>query len=212
RRDAVRMTTQRAWRAYMKYAAGFDELRPLSRLGTNNVTPIDVLDTFWMMDLKYEFKEAVDIIRNIDFHKATNELSFFETGIRVLGGLLSAYELSSEPILLKKAVEIGDILLVAFNTPTGLPLSRVDPRSMTANGKSVVLAEIGSNQMEFAKLTEFTGDNKYREKSQKVIEYLSRVETDAPGLVPVFMDSISGKLGSNFVTFGALGDSYYEYL
>ena len=34
---------------------------------------------------------------------------------RVLGGLLSAYDLSQRDVLLRKAVELADLLLLAFD-------------------------------------------------------------------------------------------------
>lgn len=46
---------------------------------------------------------------------------FFETTIRYLGGLLSAYALSGEPVLLSRADDLGRMLLPAFNTTSGLP-------------------------------------------------------------------------------------------
>lgn len=46
---------------------------------------------------------------------------FFETVIRYLGGLLSAYALSKEAILLQKADDLGRILAPAFDTPSNLP-------------------------------------------------------------------------------------------
>ena len=46
---------------------------------------------------------------------------FFETVIRYLGGLLSAYALSGEPILLARADDLGRMLLPAFNTTFGMP-------------------------------------------------------------------------------------------
>lgn len=42
--------------------------------------------------------------------------------IRYLGGLLSAYALSEDPRLLQLADDLGEKLLPAFNTPSGLPL------------------------------------------------------------------------------------------
>ena len=50
----------------------------------------------------------------------------FETTIRYLGGLLSAYALSKEPILLTQATELGDLLMPAFNSPSGLPYHEVN--------------------------------------------------------------------------------------
>jgi hypothetical protein len=50
---------------------------------------------------------------------------FFETVIRYLGGLLSAYALSKEPILLARADDLGGMLLPAFNTTSGMPMYAV---------------------------------------------------------------------------------------
>ena len=47
--------------------------------------------------------------------------STFETTIRVVGGLLAAYDLTKEEVYLKKAKDMGDRLLPAFNTPVGYP-------------------------------------------------------------------------------------------
>lgn len=45
---------------------------------------------------------------------------FFETVIRYLGGLLSAYALSGRAILLNKADQLGTKLLPVFDTRSGL--------------------------------------------------------------------------------------------
>lgn len=55
-----------------------------------------------------------------------NFVPFFETVIRYLGGLLSAYALSGEPILLARADDLGKALLPAFNTSSGMPMYAVD--------------------------------------------------------------------------------------
>ena len=52
---------------------------------------------------------------------------FFESVIRYLGGLLSAYALSGEPILLARADELGRKLLPVFNSTSGLPHYAVNP-------------------------------------------------------------------------------------
>jgi len=51
---------------------------------------------------------------------------FFETVIRVLGGLLSAHALSGEPVLLSRADDLGRALLPVFNTTSGLPMYSVN--------------------------------------------------------------------------------------
>ena len=55
-------------------------------------------------------------------------MSAFESTIRMLGGLLSAYELSGEKHhwLVDKAVDLADRLLWAYNTSTGIPHATVN--------------------------------------------------------------------------------------
>ena len=47
------------------------------------------------------------------------KLSFFETTIRLLGGLLSAYDLTGDDLFLQKAQSIADKLLVACEDTQG---------------------------------------------------------------------------------------------
>ena len=49
-------------------------------------------------------------------------ISVFETTIRHLGGLLSTYDFSGNSILLNKAMELGEMLYVAFDTPNRMPV------------------------------------------------------------------------------------------
>lgn len=56
-------------------------------------------------------------------------MPFFETTIRYLGGLLSAYALSHDFTLLQAADELGTALLPSFNTSSGFPMFAVTPSS-----------------------------------------------------------------------------------
>ncbi len=70
---------------------------------------LDALDTLWIMDLLDEFEKGRQwLVRHLDFKKVKAEGSFFETTIRAVGGMLSAYELSKDPIFLNKSCEIVD--------------------------------------------------------------------------------------------------------
>jgi hypothetical protein len=66
---------------------------------------------------------------------AKGDVSFFETTIRVLGGLLSSYETTCglpegcDQGLLDKARECGDRLLKAFSSPSGLPYATINMQS-----------------------------------------------------------------------------------
>ena len=54
-----------------------------------------------------EFKEARDWVQNsLSFATNFQNVNVFETTIRVLGGLLSAYHLSEDKIFLDKAVQL----------------------------------------------------------------------------------------------------------
>lgn len=49
----------------------------------------------------------------------------FETTIRVVGGLLSIYDLTGDQLYLTKAQELADLLMPAFNTPSGFPYTSI---------------------------------------------------------------------------------------
>jgi len=77
------------------------------------------------MDMKEEFERARDFVSTLNFQKDYS-VSFFETTIRYLGGFLSAFTLSDDPVFLRKAVELADALLPAFDTPTGIAMHGVN--------------------------------------------------------------------------------------
>jgi len=80
------------------------------------------------MGLHEDFKHAQDYVASINWDKIKNDepVQLFETVIRYVGGLLSAYDLSHEKVFIRKAVELVDKLLPAFDTPTGIPYQYVN--------------------------------------------------------------------------------------
>ena len=50
----------------------------------------------------------------------------FQIESRVVGGLLSAHDLSGDKIFIEKARDIADRLLPAWNTPTGIPYNTIN--------------------------------------------------------------------------------------
>ena len=54
------------------------------------------------------------------------DVNLFETTIRVLGGLLSAFHLSGDDVFLQKATELGERLMGAFGSASGIPFSDVN--------------------------------------------------------------------------------------
>ena len=93
----------------------------------------DSLSTMLLMGLDDEFSRALKTIEKTNFtltHPVKGVpvyIPFFETVIRHLGGLLSAYAYTHEPVLLRVADELATKLAPVFNTTSGLPAYGVDP-------------------------------------------------------------------------------------
>ncbi|KAK6915150.1 Glycoside hydrolase family 47 [Dillenia turbinata] len=221
RREKVKEAMVHAWSSYEKYAWGQDELQPQSKTGINSfgglgATLIDSLDTLYIMGLNEQFQRAREWVANsLDFNKNYGA-SVFETTIRVVGGLLSAYDLSGDKIFLEKARDIADRLLPAWNTPSGIPYNNINLGSGNAHnpgwtGGDSILADSGTEQLEFIALSQRTGDPKYQMKVEKVIAELHK-NFPADGLLPIYINPHRGTASYSVITFGAMGDSFYEYL
>ena len=226
RRNVVRNEFIRSWNSYKKAAWMRDELMPISFQGHDTfggwgATLVDALDTLWIMGLKDEFYEAVDAVARIDFGKSdtTVNLSVFETTIRFLGGLIAAYDLSGERILRDKAIQLGELLYRAFDTPNHMPLSYLPiERAKSGQGftadSNVCVAAIGSLTMEFARLAQITHEPKYYDAVARITEVFDNAQnsTKLPGLFPTWMNAYVQDLSyDRSFTLGALADSAYEY-
>ncbi|RIB14360.1 Glycoside Hydrolase Family 47 protein [Gigaspora rosea] len=218
RRDSIKNGFLHAWNGYTKYAWGYDELLPTTNKGRNNfngwgATIIDSLDTMWIMGLKEEFIRSRDFVQSVNFTQSKNYISVFETTIRYLGGLLSAYELSKDKIFLEKALELGNALLPSFNSPSGLPYNEWHlTRSESGSNYQAVLAQAGTLQLEFMKLSQLTGDSEFFFKVQNITNVLDNAKKDISGLYPLSLSHSTGTFTTSHISFGANGDSFYEYL
>lgn len=218
RRDAVKAAMKHAWDAYTKFAWGQDDLDALSSRGVDwlhqSGTIIDSLDVLWVMDMKPEFQKARDHVATVNFDHA-GSVSFFETVIRQLGGLLSAYGLSKDKIFLDKAILLGDKLVNAFDTPTGIPVPQISLAYPTgsSSGGSICLAEAGTVQMEFVALSRFSGNPKYATAALKGFKAIVDAPHAGPkGLPPDTISIGSATFLSSKVSMGGGQDSYFEYL
>ena len=215
--ERVRRDFLHAWSGYKQYAWGHDELKPLSKsyrdwYGTSLLmTPVDALDTMLLMGLKDEAKEDRELIdKQLSFDKDIY-VKNFEITIRLLGGLLSSYQLTGDKRLLELADDLGTRLLPAFNSPTGMPYVFVNLKTGKVRGVESNPAEIGSLLIEFGTLSKLTGKPIYYEKAKRaLVEVYNR--RSAIGLVGSSINVETGKWIDTTSHISGGIDSYYEYL
>jgi hypothetical protein len=213
----VKVEFLHAWLGYRRYAWGHDELRPLSRkpydwYGTSLLmTPVDALDTLVVMGLRRQARDDRDLIAaRLDFDKDVS-VKTFEITIRLLGGLLSGYELTGDKRLLAKARDLGDRLLPAFNSPTGLPYPYINLRTGKPSGVESNPAETGTLILEFGTLSKLTGDPVYFRKAKRALTETFRRRSPI-GLVGAGLNVETGAWTDPDSSISGGIDSYYEYL
>ncbi|KAF2833203.1 seven-hairpin glycosidase [Ophiobolus disseminans] len=226
RRKEVKRVFGRSWSSYKKQAWMKDALKPISGQYVDQfsgwaATLVDSLDTLWIMGLRDDFYEAVEAVATIDFGRSTaSTVNTFETCIRYLGGLIAAYDLSGHEILKAKAVEVGDLLYAGFNTANGMPVDFIQFENAKAGSGlyvegQVVSASPGTITLEFSRLSQITGDDKYYAAVSQVMDvfYEGQNETQLPGMWPMYVSMSKEDVvsGSQF-TIGGNADSLYEYL
>jgi mannosidase alpha-like ER degradation enhancer 2 len=213
----VREEFLHCWRAYERYAWGHDELKPLSKTGHDwhgeslLMTPVDALDTMVLMGLPDDARKARTlIVEKLSFDRDI-EVKNFEITIRILGGLLSSHQLTGDPRLLGLAEDLGNRLLPAFNSPTGMPYMYVNLKTGKTRGALSNPAEIGTLVLEFGTLARLTGKPVFFEKAKNALVQLYERRSKR-GLVGEQIDVETGKWMSRASHVGGGIDSYYEYL
>ncbi|KAF1322646.1 Mannosyl-oligosaccharide alpha-1,2-mannosidase, partial [Globisporangium splendens] len=226
---AVKSAMQFAWKNYEEIAFGADEVDPKYGLRREDVwgaiacSLVDGMDTLWIMGMKDEFARAREYVatslRFDHLGKDRKKISVFETIIREVGGLLSAFSLSQDGVFKDKARELMDLLTPAFSEEEGVFYTLFNPYTKERTfaswaGYKAHIADIGTLQLETRYLSDITGDPKYAKMGDAFYEILQREGSYLnTGLFPVHFDAHNGKFHTkSSVTFGALGDSFYEYL
>jgi mannosidase alpha-like ER degradation enhancer 2 len=206
-----------AWTHYQQYAWGHDALKPLSRTGHDwydvslLMTPVDAYDTMLIMGLEEEAARARDLVfERLTFdHDMTVQV--FEITIRLLGGLLSAYQMDQHPRWLALATDLADRLMPAFNSPTGMPYVRANLATGATEWPHNNPAEIGTLTLEFGQLSRLTGDDRYYEAAKAAVKTLFSHRSEL-GLVGTVIDVETGEWLNLASHVGGMIDSYYEYL
>ncbi|KPI39062.1 Mannosyl-oligosaccharide alpha-1,2-mannosidase 1B [Cyphellophora attinorum] len=223
RLDAVKEAFKHSWTNYKQFAWAKDELLPVTgghraSFGNWSATLIDSLDTLWLMGMKSEFAEALEVVKitNFDTPDAL-PIDVFEVTIRYLGGLLAAFDVSDQryPVLLEKAVELGNMLIGAFDTHNRMPVTSWHKKWGERASASASIAALGSLSLEFTRLSQLTADMRFYDAVHRIAECMTTQQqhTRAPGLFPniVNIEECNFKSETTF-SLGAFADSAYEYL
>ena len=211
--------------SYKAHAFGYDELLPVTGGHQNNwggvgMTLVDSLDTLFLMDMKDDFELACNwvYVHSHGYSQIQEELKFshdggvsvFEYNIRLLGGLLSAYDLSKKPVLLEKAIELGSLLKVAFEGDNPIPVvssiivvihsqGQINPSTHEfIQTNKVYLAEYGSLALEFRYLSHVTKDTSYKVLIDKLFDQIKSMNT-TDGLFPLTISFIYIFIEESFI-------------
>ncbi|TQS34146.1 hypothetical protein Golomagni_05484, partial [Golovinomyces magnicellulatus] len=234
RADAVKEAFKHAWDGYYKFAFPKDELLSVSNGSSNSrngwgASAVDAFSTALVMEIPEVVNQILDYVPTINFDQTNSEVSLFETTIRYLGGLLSAYDLLKGPLsniassgakvdlILQKATHLADNLAYAFDTPSGIPRNSLFIQNKTTNESPInTLATIGTLVLEWTHLSDLTGNQTYAKLSQKAQSYLMNPKPASlepwPGLVGTDISVITGEFQDANGGWIGGSDSFYEYL
>ena len=202
RAKAVRGALKDAFRAYEKHAGGFDDLAPVPRRGVNwlhsRATLVDALDSLYVVGLREDYERAVtEVLRPtlVGEPPFWQSVSVFEYHIRVVGGLLGAFEVSGDRRLLHAASHAADRVLSVLPRKLGDAYTRTRQRLADPYGRPILwvvarvidevqarwpgqhkdcasLAGVGSFGLELRVLARETGDPAYEAAADRIFDQL----------------------------------------
>uniref|UniRef100_A0A7N6A980 alpha-1,2-Mannosidase n=1 Tax=Anabas testudineus TaxID=64144 RepID=A0A7N6A980_ANATE len=198
-------------------------------LGNYSLTLIDTLDTLLVLGNVTEFQRAVKlVIDTVSFDKDST-VQVFEANIRILGSLISAHILLTDPKhpfgnvgfegydneLLHLAHDLAVRLLPAFeNTSTGIPYPRVNLKTGVPPDSinETCTAGAGSLLVEFGILSRLIGDSTFEWVARRAVKALWNLRSNETGLLGNVVNIQTGQWVGKQSGLGAGMDSFYEYL
>eukprot|EP00943_MAST-04B_sp_MAST-4B-sp1_P000694 g694.t1 len=212
-------------------------------LGGFSTTLVDSLDMFALIGDYAGFRKYVRmVINDVHFNRNVN-VSVFETNIRVLGGMLSAHMLLVDPIfgpilmetrlseeerngevppftyngeLLDMSLDLGNRMLPAFRTKTGLPSHLVNlkygiPKSNKKAAKETCVAAAGTLLLEFGILSRLSGVSTFESAAKRAVNVIWEKRSSL-NLLGITLNIETGSWKQTHSSIGAGVDSFYEYL
>nr|POE93302.1 mannosyl-oligosaccharide alpha-1,2-mannosidase 1b [Quercus suber] len=211
-----------AWSGYYEHAYPHDDLRPQNSTFTDSRNGREQQD---IVNIILEHITKVDFTKNQSPTPVSTSL--FETNIRYIGGMLSSYDLLKGPFahlassrdnvdaLLKQATSLADTLKFAFDTPTGIPVNLLYIDNQTFVNVAPYyagLAELGTLQLEWQRLSDLTGNPEYGDLVQKAESYWFNGKEVWPGLTGGNFSIETGEIVEEYGGWTSGNDSAYEYL
>lgn len=236
RREAIKATFLRNFKAYEDFASPKDQLNPVSKQGSNDGvlagwggTIVDAMSTMLVMGLEKDaiFQRALNHTKHINF-TVTSEgdprgsVSVFELTIRYIGGMLSTYQLAGEKkehrFLVDQAKTLADALSNAWFQGNRLPFNHFNlnlSAPVDTKNDGVSVAEAGTLLIEWGMLSHYTGNQTYERLARDAMNAIVDTPTPVlPGLPPNSLgarnESATEKVP--YLTWGGGADSYWEYL
>jgi mannosyl-oligosaccharide alpha-1,2-mannosidase len=219
---AVKDIFLQSYDAYSKFAFGHDSLAPVSKgvIDDRNgwgATIADALGTMLLMGFDDLFDQALDFISKVNFNESNtpDPVDLFETTIRYVGGMISAYELSGKQheILIQQAQQLADKMKSAWVKPNQtIPFGMVFFNNNSAINAVNNVAEAGTLDVEWSRLTLYTGDQLYTTLTEGSVRTIANQPTPFPGFPPQLINPVNNMFVDAFLTWGGGTDSYLEYL
>jgi mannosidase alpha-like ER degradation enhancer 2 len=172
---------------------------------------VDSLDSLYLLGFKKEADVTREYVaKNLSFDRDIT-VQNFEVTIRLLGGLLSSYQMTGDKRLLALADDLGTRLLPVFDSPTWLPYRFVNLKTGKTSDPISNPAETGTLLIEFGTLSKLTGKPIYYEKAKRALVETYKRRSDI-GLVGENINVETGKWTNPDSHVSGGIDSYYEYL
>jgi len=217
----VRGEMKWAWDHYVERCFGQDQIKPVSGGAEPFFFPkgpplglsiVEALDTLYVMGLDAEVTQGTRWIADNLHFDIDGEVQVFETGIRMVGGLLSGWHGTRDKKLLTLAKDLADRLSPAFTkSPTGMPYRFVNLKTGAVRDPESYPAEIGTYIAEWGTLSKATGDKRYFDMAKRAVKALF----DRRSKIDLVADTINIETGawvSRRASIGPPTDSYFEYL
>ncbi|GAA94422.1 glycoside hydrolase family 47 protein [Mixia osmundae IAM 14324] len=152
------------------------------------------------MNLSTHYDQALVHVKNTSFATSRSDdpiVSVFESTIRYIGGMLSAYELGG--------MRDEDVTI---------PWQQVDSKNRQPNrdNAETTLADAGSLIIEMGRLSIYSGDQRYVQLATKTMMALREGPQVLPGMPGLRIDVAHQIQNDTLVTWGGGSDSYFEYL